>query len=188
MIQFRQLSALLLGLILTGLSFAQEYYRFRDENGVMRMEPTIPAEYVDKGYDVLNSQGVLVRRVPAKKVVEEVDPVRQAEDQILLSSYSSVEEIEAHRDRRLAGIQRQEDITRSDRKVLTGELDKEIKAASGYRVDGNDVPEEVSSRISELDSLINSLDAQLERQDAEKQSINSEFAAKIERFQELKTD
>jgi len=59
--------AFALSLALANIAYAQELYRYRDENGVTRMEPTIPAQYVDKGYDVLNARGMLIRRVPPRK-------------------------------------------------------------------------------------------------------------------------
>ena len=92
----------------------------------------------------------------------------------------------AHRDRRLAGVQRQIDIILSDRRVIAGELDKEIRTASGYRADGNLVPEEISARIDELDGMIRSLDQQMGRRAEEIEQINDEFAAKIERFKVIK--
>lgn len=178
-----------LSLVLAHAATAQELYRYRDENGTMRMEPTIPAQYVDQGYDVLNSRGVLIRRVPAREIVENTgEDERRAEDNILLSSYSSVEEIMAHQERRISGIQRQIDIIMSDRRVIAGELDKEIRSASGYRANGNEVPEEISSRIDELDGMIESLDQQMFQRAEEKQAINEEFTAKAERFRELRPE
>jgi hypothetical protein len=168
-------------------AFAQELYRYRDDAGIMRMEPTIPAQYVDKGYDVLSSQGILIRRVPAREtLVTNDDTAQRAEDNSLLTSYSTVEEIAAHRDRRLLGVQRQIEIIMSDRRVITGELDKEIKSASAYRADGNPVPEEINSRIAELDVMVQSLDQQMLQRAEEKQQITEEFTARIERFQIIK--
>jgi len=86
---------------------------------------------------------------------------QRAEDNILLSSYSSVEEIMAHQERRISGVQRQIEIIMSDRRIIAGELDKEIRSASGYRANGNPVPEEISSRIDELDGMIDGLDQQM---------------------------
>lgn len=173
-------------LALANIANAQELYRYRDANGTMRMEPTIPAEYVDKGYDVLNSRGMLIRRVPAREIVVNTgDDEQRAEDNILLSSYSSVDEIVAHQERRTAGVQRQIEIIMSDRRVIAGELDKEIRSASGYRANGREVPEEISSRIDELDGMIKSLDQQMVQRAEEKQAITDEFNAKVERFKEL---
>ena len=166
---------------------AQEYYRYRDENGVMRMDISIPGQYVDQGYDVLNAQGMLIRRVPPRQPSAAGDSAdQQAEDNILLSSYSSEADITAHRDRRLEGIQRQIDILMSDRRVIAGELDKEIRAASGYRAEGNPVPAEISSRIDELDVMVRNLDQQMIQRAEEKQAITDEFAAKVARFNELR--
>ena len=180
-------SIITLGLTTSMAAIAQELYRYRDDAGVTRMEPTIPAQYVDKGYDVLNSQGMLIRRVPAREaLVTNDDSAQRIEDNSLLTSYSSVEEIAAHRDRRLSGVQRQIEIIMSDRRVISGELDMEIRSASAYRADGNPVPEEIDSRIAELDGMIKSLDQQMLQRAEEKQQITDEFTAKIERFQIIK--
>ncbi len=177
--------------LLSSSLWAQELYRYRDANGITRMEPSIPAEYVDKGYEVLNSQGMLIERVPPRQLSSEsdqLDEARRTDDQILLASYSAVPEIEAHRNRRLTGIQSQIDIITSDRRVLNTELDREIRIASGYRADGREVPQDISRRITELDRLISTLDQRLEQREREKQEIDQEFAAKIVRFRELKPD
>lgn len=183
---FTLLTAFALSLALANIAHAQELYRYRDENGVTRMEPTIPAQYVDKGYDVLNARGMLIRRVPPREVVTNTgEDEQRAEDNILLSSYSSVDEITAHQERRLSGVQRQIEIIMSDRRIIAGELDKEIRSASNYRANGNPVPEEISSRIEELDGMIAGLDQQMVQRAEEKQAITEEFTAKVARFQEL---
>ncbi|MCJ8314541.1 MAG: hypothetical protein HRU38_20640 [Saccharospirillaceae bacterium] len=42
-------------------AFALEYYRYKDENGIITIDATIPPEYVKYGYEVLNSMGLVVR-------------------------------------------------------------------------------------------------------------------------------
>jgi len=135
------------------------------------MEPTTPAQHVDKGYDVLNARGMLIRLVPTREVTQTTGEDEQcAEDNILLSSYSSVEEIMANQERPISGEQRQID-TRSDRRIIAGELYKEIRSASGYLANGNPVSEEISSRIDELGGMIDGLDQQMVQRAEEKQAI-----------------
>ncbi len=97
-----------------------------------------------------------------------------------------MEEIAAHRDRRLPGVERQIDILLSDRRVITKELDKELSGASTYRAESREVPQEISARIDELDGMVRNLDQQLLQRAEEKQAIIDEFSAKIARFNEIK--
>ena len=63
---------------------------------------------VNKGYDILNSQGILIQRVaPAQtNFAAQLNDAsgQNQEDTFLLRSYSSVAEIEAARDRKLTEL------------------------------------------------------------------------------------
>ena len=76
----------------------------------------------------------------------------------------------ANQERPISGEQRQID-TRSDRRIIAGELYKEIRSASGYLANGNPVSEEISSRIDELGGMIDGLDQQMVQRAEEKQAI-----------------
>ncbi|MBV8852342.1 MAG: DUF4124 domain-containing protein [Sinobacteraceae bacterium] len=85
-------------------------YRWVDEHGVVHYGDSVPAQYAQKEQAVLNSQGVEVKRLDAQKTPDELaaDNRRQQEqlrqkqhDSFLMTTYTSVKDIEALRDLRL---------------------------------------------------------------------------------------
>src|SRR5689334_8914351 len=85
-------------------------YRWTDEQGVVHYGDRIPPQYTQRERAVLNSQGVVVRRLDAEKTPEQAaaeaianhNVVRQKQhDAFLISTYSSIKDIEVVRDARL---------------------------------------------------------------------------------------
>jgi len=52
-------------------AYALEYYRYVDEDGISTIDATIPPEYVKYGYEVLNTMGLVVRKVAPELSAEE---------------------------------------------------------------------------------------------------------------------
>ena len=170
---------------------AQDFYRYKDANGQTVLDTKIPAEYVRDGYDVLNSRGQLIERVDA---MPELDPAQMAEanqsassaafDQMLRVSYSSVEEIEAHRQRKQLGIEREISIIESDKGVVAADLDNLMEEASEY--DEAEIPAEISQHIAELRSTLDQLDEQLIRRRDQIESLEQEYGVMVSRFTQLR--
>ena len=94
-----------------------ELYRYQNEAGVTVVDWAIPAAYVSDGYEVLSESGQVVRVVPPAKTETELErdaaakQARDAEaaaeaaqlerDTFLLRRYSTIQDIEAARDRSL---------------------------------------------------------------------------------------
>lgn len=107
-----------LGLALQGLSFgvqaapggAVELYRYVNDKGVVVLDRQgVPPQYIGKGYQVLNDQGRVIRTVPPAPTAEELRQRKAAQAQAssdaqLLRLYSSVEDVDRARERRLAEL------------------------------------------------------------------------------------
>lgn len=85
-------------------------YRWVDEQGIVHYGDQVPPQYAQKEQSVLNGQGVEVKRLGAQRSPEQMaaDSHRQQEilrqkqhDSFLMSTYTSVKDIEALRDQRL---------------------------------------------------------------------------------------
>jgi hypothetical protein len=111
--------SLLLIMLLPAWSGASELYRYLSDKGVVVLDRQgVPPQYIGKGYDVLDDQGRLLRRIPPAPTAEERERINQAKAQAnsdtqLLRLYSSVEDVDRARERKL------------------GELDGAIAAARG---------------------------------------------------------
>jgi Domain of unknown function (DUF4124) len=91
-------------------------YKWVDEQGVVHYGDSIPPQYAEKEHKLLNSQGVEVGRTEAQKTPEElaaearaheVVVKQQQRDSFLLTTYTSVKDIESLRDVRLDQLQGQ---------------------------------------------------------------------------------
>ena len=89
-------------------------YRYRDNTGITHIGYSIPPQFVENGYEMLNDQGRVVEVVLPKKVLDErsKELLREAEirhqtemqrskDEALLRFYSSIEDLERVRERKL---------------------------------------------------------------------------------------
>ena len=101
----------------------QRLYRWIDMEGVVHYGDSIPAEYADLERQIVNRHGITVGIMRAKQTEEEIaeekrqDELRlkrelqRRQDQALLATYLSVDEILLHRDRRVKLFQAQARVT-----------------------------------------------------------------------------
>lgn len=171
---------------------AQQFFRYKNDAGQTVLNSAIPAEFVDNGYDILDARGQLIERVPPRTQdgvsAEEsrLQSERQAEDAVLLASYSTVQEIEAHRERKLDEIRREISIIQSDQRVMGEQLEEVVAEYQELVEDQEEVPHELAQRKLDLESTLSYLDQQLARRESEITQTSDEFELRIRRFSELK--
>src|SRR4051812_15310491 len=94
-------------------SSGKQLYKWVDEKGVIHYGDVVPSEYSQREQHVLNSQGVEVQKRQAEMTPTEAaayaakqqeESRRRTHDMFLLSTYSSVREIESVRDQRMDQI------------------------------------------------------------------------------------
>jgi hypothetical protein len=92
-------------------------YKWVDEQGVVHYGDSVPPQYVQKERTILNSQGVAVGHLDAQKTPEQIAIDARAHDEefkqkqhdsFLVTTYTSVKDIEALRDVRLDQLRGQE--------------------------------------------------------------------------------
>lgn len=179
--------------LLASMVWGQEFYRYKDAEGRTVLDTKIPGQYVNAGYDVLDSSGRLVETVPPVGEEESLEAVqanqiadRALSDQVLLTSYSHVEEIEAHRVRKVEAMEREISIIETDQRVVQIEIDKALEEKADFEERDREVPVEVLELIDELRLTMVKLDEQLERRRAEIIEVDNEFTGKKDRFKQLK--
>jgi hypothetical protein len=174
-------------------------YRWVDEQGVVHYGDRIPPQYAQKERTVLNSQGVEVRRLDAQKSPEQMAAeeriqqgiVRQKQhDSFLLSTYTSVKDIEALRDLRLDQLHGQRVAaeqyvdglhTRLGALQKRAMLFKPYNSHPGAHRLPDDLTEDLVRALNELRTQNNVLVAKGE----EENSLKAQFQADIERYQQL---
>ncbi|EAA3799353.1 DUF4124 domain-containing protein, partial [Salmonella enterica subsp. enterica] len=83
---------------------AGEYYRYRNDKGVTVLDRLgVPPEYIEKGYQVVDEQGRVVRDVPPAPSLEErkrmiEEKAKAKSDVHLLRMYSEPADVDRARD------------------------------------------------------------------------------------------
>lgn len=181
---------------------AQERYRWRDDNGSLRISDRIPPDAAGKRIEVLNARGMVVRVIEPKKTEEELaEAARQKElaeeeerkreaqvrrDRMLLDSYTTAEEIERRRDNRLAQLETYIRVSTDSVANLEAVLEDLESQAKRHTDAGREVPAELSGRIESTKIEIADNQAFLEAREHEQAQIREQFDADLERFKELR--
>ncbi len=198
------LFATLTGLVLAGMSLTSQarIKCWTDKNGNTACGETVPPEYTQKGYKEYNEQGMVVDEKERAKTKEELEEeARQAalkreqerkrkeqerQDSILLDTYSTVEDIELVRDERLAALEANIKVTQKRNEKIRQDLDKRIKDAAEAERSGRKPSEALLEDIESLKRQIRNNEKFIEERRREIDDTREEYAAKIERFKELK--
>lgn len=180
----------------------QQMYRWVDENGVVHFGDQVPAQYAATDRQVLNQYGVPVKTqqgtvdATEKAEAERAAAAREAQaaaarrDEVLLSTYLSVEEIEALRDRRTELMTGQIAITENYLGSLHEKLALLKEEASAYKPYSKDPEAEpIDGKLAqELADTLDSIalyEKTLTDTRARKAQMVAEFDADIARFREL---
>jgi len=128
------------GMALAAQTSDKTLYKWTDEKGVVHYGDSVPPQYVKQERRVLNSQGVEVGRLEREKTDAErtVEAARlrasndaRHRDQMLLTSYVSVGQIEELRDQRLDLIEGQVRVTTLYLDTLQGRL-KSLQSQANF--------------------------------------------------------
>jgi len=178
-------------------------YRWVDEDGVVHFGDSVPAEYADIERQVVNEHGVTVEVLRGKMTAEEIaeeqrlqklavqEAIQARQDQALLSTYLSVDEIELHRDRRVELFQAQSRVTELYLSNLRRRLESLEREASMYRPYSDDpnaaeIEPDLVEDINETRATIERHQANLERFQEDAENIVARFDGDINRFKKLK--
>lgn len=165
-------------------------YRYTDENGVQVLDDLVPPRYVSGGYEVLTLGGRVVKVVPPELTGEELAERERREKQLeadrnLLRRYNSVADIESARARKLAIVEQDMAIMRSNISSLTHQIDQEEASAARTQRNGGTVAPELLQRISDLRVEVSVLRERMSRREEEAERVNREFDRAASRFAQL---
>lgn len=177
-------------------------YRWLDESGVVHYGDTVPAKYADAEKQVLNNHGVTVAIMHGKKTAEQLaeenrlnELHRQAklqrrQDEALLATYLSVDEIILHRDRRVELFQAQSRVTELYLRNMMRRMATLRDEASNFRPysvdpDAQMIDPELAEDILTTKATIKRHQANLARFREDELSIIHRFDGDITRFRTL---
>ena len=186
----------------------EEFYRWVDEDGVVHFGDSIPPRYSKTDRDVINDRGIRVKTLPAEKTAEDLERDKRQtaleeqerqriesarkRDEVLLSTYLSVEEIEALRNRRKDLLDGRIRVTEIYLDTLREKLKKLQKDASRFQPyntdpDARPIHENLARELSNTLSSIIVYEKTLAETHNQQTQIVSKFDADISRFQELQS-
>lgn len=165
-------------------------YRYTNEHGVQVLDDLVPPRYVAGGYEVLTPSGRVLRVVAPELSGKELEEkrrreAREAADLKLLKRYNSVADIESARKRKLAIVQQDMAILRSNISSLRRQIESEESVAARTQRNGDSVSPELLERIENLRTEVSVVQERLSLREKEALQINDEFDHAASRYQEI---
>ncbi len=194
--------AMSLALLLTQAVARAELFKWVDEKGVTHYGDRIPPEYSKQGNSQLNKRGITVRKVDPALTAEErrarqeeelrlKDALKQAEaqqreDLALINTYSTEQEIDLARDRRVAQI----DQIVSQAQTQSLELDKRVASVTDAlkRVKAPNAKAVQEQELAALDKRQGAMRAAIAKLRADRQDVIAHFEQDKLRFREIKAN
>ena len=183
--------SLLLGLLLPVVAGATELYRYVDDRGTTVLSRQgVPPEHIGKGYEVLNDQGRVVKVIPPAPSAEEMKHIlaeraRASSDAQLLRLYSTPEDVERARQRKLAELDGLIGVARSNlQSVRTQQANLQSQAADHERA-GREVPAHLLAQIDNQKAEQARLKSDILRYQAVRKEADVSFNADRDRLKVL---
>ncbi|HLY53167.1 MAG TPA: DUF4124 domain-containing protein [Steroidobacteraceae bacterium] len=174
-------------------------YRWVDDQGVVHYGDQIPPQYAGKDREVMNGQGVPVKHFDGAKSPDQLAAeardraavIRQKQhDAFLVTTYTSVKDIESLRDSRLEQLKNQRAAAQQyveSLKARLGALQERALSFSPYKANArrmpDDVAEELVRTVNEMHTQVTALASEGE----EESKLHEQFQADIERYRQLHT-
>jgi len=188
----------LLGAILAGEAVAAgqpagqvEMYRYVNDQGITVIDRLgVPPQYIGKGYQVLNDQGRVIREVPPAPTAAEIeqrkaDAARASSDQQLMRMYTSVDDVDRARDRKLAELDGLASVAKGNLQSLkTQQANLQARAADQERA-GRQVPADLVAQLNNLRSDEQRLQQDIARYQQLRIQAQTSFAADRARFAQI---
>ena len=194
--------ALFVAMLLVSLSTqADNLYRYKNDVGGTVVDWRVPPEFAGRGYEVLNAQGQVIEVVPrqlssgelqnkdlVKRLQQEatVERARLAKwDKFLLLRYSTVEDIDAARDRALRDLKIRLSILASNQRTARNRLESVLARVADMERRG-DVPlEQDLDAIAALRADIANTGRAIKEREAQVLEVTDSFDEDRSRFIQL---
>lgn len=182
---------LALGLLTSSAVYAVEYYRYIDERGITVINRQgVPPHLIGKGYEVLSSQGRVMRVVPRALTPEEYkisqeEKAQAKADMQLRRLYPRIKDLDHALERKLAEVDGLINIARNNLLVVDSlKANLQGQAALQER-SGQIVPEPLRERIAETALDQQRLQRQISSYLQSKRDLEKDFARDRTRLTDL---
>jgi hypothetical protein len=176
-------------------------YRWVDEQGVVHYGDHIPPEYATQDRAILNNEGVEVGHLDAQKTPEQQSAdardraaamKQKQHDAFLITTYTSVKDIETLRDARLDQLKGQRTAAEQYVESLRVRLASLQSRALGYRPyssreDAWRMPDDLAENLVRTVNEMRAQRSALAAMNETETTLRTQFQADIERYRELHT-
>jgi hypothetical protein len=203
--KIHKLTALMLGviLLLLALPASAETYRWKDKDGKVNYGTSVPAEYADTPYDVLNNSGLVIRHVedsrePLEEVVKEVikekaplisDSDRQRQsDRLLVLKYQSEDDITKALELEIDQLGYDSRLINKSLESTSTAIRDEVRQAGDQQRAGVPIPDELNKKLNRLYNRLSSEEKKLASLERREQRIRGRFMKELESYQRLEIE
>jgi hypothetical protein len=176
-------------------------FRWVDEQGVIHYSDSVPAPAAGRDREVMNAQGVPVRHLDAQKSAEQLaaDARERAalikarqHDTFLMTTYTSVKDIEALRDSRLEQLKTQRAAGQQYIETLRSRLSSLQTRAQAYRpysanAGARPMPDDLAENLVRTVDEMRTQTHALAKESEDETQLRAQFQADIDRYKELHT-
>ncbi|WP_163831224.1 hypothetical protein [Spartinivicinus ruber] len=177
------------------------FYKYKNEQGQIVINSSIPPRFAKKGYTVIDTRGRVIKVVPPELTQEQILEKKQQElleqakreqeeqqkqaDQTLLRLYSSVKDVERAKVRQLNEIEGRIGVIQGNiQRLQNQKAEKQARAANIERA-GRTVPKQLLDSIKEQEQEIAGLQEQVKEKRKEQEQTNAKFANDANRLRVL---
>tara|TARA_R110002167_G_scaffold252094_4_gene458371 strand:+ start:735 stop:1391 length:657 start_codon:yes stop_codon:yes gene_type:complete len=180
---------------------AGQFYRYKNENDQLVLSQVLPAQYADKGYDILNEKGRLIKTIPPALNPEEIrirdeqlekqrlalieKQKQDAIDEELKQLYSQPNDAVRVLNRRFLDIQSVVEIKRSKIQSLKSQIIEEESRAAELQRKGFSVSEDALVKLNQLNKNIENTHIDIKELYKKLDNVIEEFDEKIKRLEAI---
>jgi hypothetical protein len=180
---------------------AQNLYRYSNDQGNQVIDDHVPPEFSAKGYDIIRPDGTLIKRIPRQLTEEELllhnteesrarlkqeeEEKMRAWDESLMLRYSSIEDIEAARNRSLRDLKIRISILKSNLLAVKSQIESQQSKAADIERRGATAPQGLLDNIETLKLEIEDTEEAIRQRQQEISAVDASYQRDIDRFNTL---
>jgi hypothetical protein len=199
----RTFQVLLLAAVCLPLLADADTYRWRDRDGKLHFGESVPAEYADRPYDIINKAGLVIKHVEPgdelkqkaeKKKEKKRKPLISAEerqrqaDRYLLLQYQTEEDIDKEMKLELSQMDYDVKITQQSLDSTRTAIEGQIRILADQQRAGQPVSEAQQQKVDKLYRRLSSDRFKMARLDERAEEVRARFKQDRERFRYLTSD
>lgn len=171
------------------------FYRYVNAEGVKVLRDALPPEAAQKGYEIVGINGVVLKVVPpalsgdaaAQMAEQKARQLAQEEsDAALLRRYSTVEDIEAAKLRKLSDLEASMSILTSNMNTVQNQIRQEYTRGAGYERRGQPVPNTVHQNLDNFQRELEETKEKFIQREWEYEEVAEKFEQDKVRFNEIR--